>query len=207
MMCETYLPPPPPEALDHPLMVLLSSCLCMQEDDGVSAPTTPQAPGGGGYKGKGPLVPPPSTGIEPAPEPDLIQAHEAGLRAESLRRAAGRGDAEGVRALLEDSARPVAINAMDIHHNSALLLAAAKGHEPVVRLLIDHGVDVNACRPLTNETPLMVAAYKGHSGVVQMLLAAGCDVTPRHVGGYRSNKNAEQLAKTEAIKDLIRVRA
>ena len=49
-------------------------------------------------------------------------------------------------------------------------MAAAKGHEAVVKLLLDVGnVDIES-RNISGQTPLSLAATNGHAAVVQLLL-------------------------------------
>ena len=52
-------------------------------------------------------------------------------------------------------------------------MAAEKGHEAVVRLLIErHDVDIDA-KDSKGNTPLSVAAENGHKAVVQLLKDRG----------------------------------
>jgi ankyrin repeat protein len=76
-----------------------------------------------------------------------------------------------------------------------LLLACARGHVDVAKLLIANGAEVMA-RDYYGETPLHKAAAAGHKGVIKLLLEKGAEVnatsdhskwTPLHkasVGGY-----------------------
>src|SRR5437867_12012443 len=56
---------------------------------------------------------------------------------------------------------------------TALLYAAQKGNPEVVKILLDHGADVNAKETLSGMTPVMFAAFKGHTTIVRMLLERG----------------------------------
>jgi ankyrin repeat protein len=55
-------------------------------------------------------------------------------------------------------------------------LAAEKGHEAVVRLLLEAKADVDAKIESYGETALQLAAEEGHEAVVRLLLEAkgGC---------------------------------
>jgi hypothetical protein len=119
---------------------------------------------------------------------------------------ASRGDAARVKALLDGWQLPH----VDSRDNSfaggtALLSAAWQGHLTVVEMLLDRGASINAkdSSPFRcGWTVLMVAARCGHRKMVEMLLARGADVRARDSLGYA----AEDLATTEEIKDLLKVR-
>ena len=53
--------------------------------------------------------------------------------------------------------------------------ASLEGYLPVVRYLLQHGVDVNS-RNSADDTPLLLASWKGHLDVVQCLLEHGADM-------------------------------
>jgi outer membrane protein assembly factor BamB len=76
-------------------------------------------------------------------------------RGEELRDAALAGDAAKVRSLL-DAGVPVDAPAAR-HGQTALILAAGKGHAEVVRLLAERGADVNARERFFGQTPLREA--------------------------------------------------
>ncbi|KAJ1469358.1 ankyrin repeat-containing domain protein, partial [Baffinella frigidus] len=58
---------------------------------------------------------------------------------------------------------------------SALHAAVEGGHEDVVRLLIQHGADVNPTTEPQKQTPLHYAARKGNSVIAHILLRRGAD--------------------------------
>jgi ankyrin repeat protein len=64
------------------------------------------------------------------------------------------------------------INAMDTEGRTALILAAAHGHQTTVRLLLDAGADTNVVDN-SGRTPLMWAALSGYVDIVQALTDAG----------------------------------
>ncbi|XP_053402143.1 uncharacterized protein LOC128557808 isoform X2 [Mercenaria mercenaria] len=64
----------------------------------------------------------------------------------------------------------------------ALFIAAHRGHDKLVRRLIEAGADVNACTPL-GRTPLHVAASQGHGHIVDLLLEKGADIDAEDESG------------------------
>ena len=57
--------------------------------------------------------------------------------------------------------------------NTALMLAAWKGHEAMVALLLEKGADVNLRGHEPHDVALMKAAAQGHEAVVALLLESG----------------------------------
>jgi hypothetical protein len=74
---------------------------------------------------------------------------------------------------------------------TALLFAAVRGHDEIVRLLIEAGADVDA-QNLDGATPLMAAAVSGERGIVEMLVAAGADLRLRNAAGATARTKAEE---------------
>ncbi|EWZ97076.1 hypothetical protein FOWG_04277 [Fusarium oxysporum f. sp. lycopersici MN25] len=62
-----------------------------------------------------------------------------------------------------------------------LFLAVAKGHEPIVKLLLNQGADANTIRGSGNRPLLYVACSNGYGGIVELLLDKGADVELRIV--------------------------
>ncbi|PWK86819.1 ankyrin repeat domain-containing protein [Fulvimonas soli] len=106
-------------------------------------------------------------GAKPAPaggEPALVAA--AGIPDD---------DPAGVRLLLKHRA---AVNAPDAQRRSALMAAAAEGHEQIARALLAAGADPNLA-DRHGSTALMEAARSGASGIVALLAEAGADARAR----------------------------
>ena len=55
------------------------------------------------------------------------------------------------------------------------MMAAASGNADAVKVLLDHGADVNAKESAHGQTALMFAAALNRADVVQLLLARGAD--------------------------------
>ena len=89
--------------------------------------------------------------------------------------AAGRpGAATVVKLLLERGADP---KVRDKHGMTSVIRAAFNGDPESLKVLISHGVDVNACAEY--ETALSIAVNRNRAEIVDLLLANGADPTPR----------------------------
>lgn len=80
--------------------------------------------------------------------------------------------------------------------HTGVYLAAAFGHESIVRLLIETGVDLNMTGGKYTY-PLHAAAFAGHTTIVQVLLANGAD--PRLKGVFDSTCQAAFLGQHEDL--------
>lgn len=98
-------------------------------------------------------------------------AQEGQDPADLLLEGARYGDLDDVRAAL-DAGAPV--NVADDQGRTALHMAAANGHSPIVTLLLQRGADVGARNRELN-TPLHWAAMNGRSEVASQLMAYRSD--------------------------------
>ncbi|OLP91898.1 Ultraviolet-B receptor UVR8 [Symbiodinium microadriaticum] len=78
--------------------------------------------------------------------------------------AAGRGNLEVVRILLEHQADPD--KAQIENRATPLLMAASKGHSEVVRLLLEANADQDSDLTAGGVTPLLMACVRGHRGIM-----------------------------------------
>ena len=62
-----------------------------------------------------------------------------------------------------------------VHGNAGLHMAAQDGHVEVVKVLLDHGAEVDATND-SGQTPLHRAAACGHAQTAEELLARGAQV-------------------------------
>ncbi|HEV7689304.1 MAG TPA: ankyrin repeat domain-containing protein [Hyphomonadaceae bacterium] len=91
---------------------------------------------------------------------------------ERLYRAANRGDVEAVRELINtDKAN---VNAVMPGDGTALIAAARRGHEDVVRVLLSSGANPNLASP-GDGNALIHAARRGEVDIVRLLLDKGAD--------------------------------
>jgi Ankyrin repeats (3 copies)/Ankyrin repeats (many copies) len=119
-----------------------------------------------------------------------------------LHGAAYSGNLEVVRILIEYD--PAYINARDDDGETPLHWAS-RGHNfkdsSVVRLLLEHGADVNA-QGLNGWTPLHLASFKGALEVVRPLLEHGADVEAKDNGGETALQVAASSGRDEVVKLL-----
>jgi ankyrin repeat protein len=59
--------------------------------------------------------------------------------------------------------------------NSPLYAACIKGHEAIVKMLVDEGADVNAYNE-KGRTPIHAASSRGHIAIVKMLVRNKADI-------------------------------
>lgn len=132
----------------------------------------------------------------------LVMADEK-LNSE-FRVAAGMGQIERVQSLLKQGAdvnsrAPSAGNVPA--GGTALMLASARNHPEIVRLLISHGADVNQADE-GGGTPLIYAVWKGYKDIVALLLKNGTDIYAKTRDGRTPLSVAKQAGHTEIIKML-----
>ncbi len=59
------------------------------------------------------------------------------------------------------------------------MVASRTGNVDAIKVLLDHGADVNAKETLRGTTPLMWAADEGHAPAIQLLIEHGADIKAR----------------------------
>ncbi|HWS56431.1 MAG TPA: ankyrin repeat domain-containing protein [Pyrinomonadaceae bacterium] len=91
---------------------------------------------------------------------------------EQLYEAVRRGDAAGVKALLDKGAD---VNAKFRYGATALFKAAERGNAEVVKVLLERGADVNVKDTFYGATAMTWALDNGHVEVVRALLSKGSD--------------------------------
>lgn len=95
------------------------------------------------------------------------------------------------------------VNAQIGHCGNALQAASSRGHEAVVKILLDKGADVNAHGGYYGNA-LQAASDEGHEAVVKMLLDEGADINAQSEGGdYDSALHAASTGGHEAVVKML----
>ena len=87
-------------------------------------------------------------------------------------------------------------------NETALMIAAKKGHTKIAKALIDAGADVNAT-DIHGITALINAACKGHTKIAKALLARYAYIDTRLSDGGTALMCAALNGKTETVKVLL----
>lgn len=91
----------------------------------------------------------------------------------------------------------------DYDHLPALIWAVKKGHEPLVRLLLGKGVDVDTMGPGVGMTPLMFAVRSGNMNIIQMLMKKGAEINRMDARGHSPLVLAVRKRKTGVCSVLL----
>ena len=83
-----------------------------------------------------------------------------------------------------------------------IIEASKSGHEEIVKVLMDNGVDVNT-KDDYGFTPISYAALKGHDGIVDLLIENGAIVDVRNNWGGTALAQAVYFGHIEIAKTLI----
>ena len=121
---------------------------------------------------------------------------------DTLARRRYRGPQERARGGCEAAAREGGRRGVQgsTYGRTPLWWAAEKGHEAVVKLLLEKGADVESKDRYYGQTPLSWAAEKGHEAVVKLLLEKGADVESKDEYGrtplwWAAEKGHEAVVK------------
>jgi ankyrin repeat protein len=125
----------------------------------------------------------------------------ASLQAGSLHQAVRARDIVTLESLLT-TATDINVNETSKNKVTALHLAAATDFFPAVKLLIEHGADVNA-RTSTGFTPLHWAASKNAVDSIELLLANGSDVNAKARSNITPLHWAASKGSVDAVKLLL----
>lgn len=117
------------------------------------------------------------------------------------------GDIAAVKRILDED--PSLINVRDAKNLTPLHVAASRGKEQVIELLLDYGADVHGPTGEDTWTPVVFASYRGHIDAVRVLVEHGAGLTesdgnPIHYAGQRKHKEiCRLLVEHGAIDDLV----
>ena len=115
----------------------------------------------------------------------------------ALIKASGNGDIDAVRRLLKTK---------NLRKDDELLvfMAASKnGHDEIIALLLDHGVDVNILDD-NEQCALMIASQHGHVQIVQRLLHHGAQPNLKDSNGLSSLMMASQNSHHDTAQVLLK---
>jgi ankyrin repeat protein len=85
---------------------------------------------------------------------------------------------------------------------TALHQAARRGHQSIVRFLVEHGAQVSMPDE-HGQTLLHLAAQNGHEDLVQYALAEGCAIDTKDYNGYTSLHLAAENGQESMVKLLV----
>ena len=90
----------------------------------------------------------------------------------------------------------------DKFYRTAVMYAAEDGHVEVVRLLLEHGADINAPSKY-GSTAWNFAAWGGHVEVVRLLLEHGADINAQNDDGTTALMSAASGGRVEVMRFLL----
>ena len=133
--------------------------------------------------------------LEHAADPNLASFQDVS----ALMRACSEGHYDAARVLLHAGADAAHIAARDGEH--ALSLSAKAGHASCVRLLLEHGVPVDA-RTGADSTALMASASQGQASCLRILLGHRADVDATDSTGMHGAMLAAMIGDMECLQLL-----
>jgi ankyrin repeat protein len=118
---------------------------------------------------------------------------------EQLYDAAIKNDSLKVEALLDQGANPNVRLKRGSFELSILIWAAQHQYAKVVKLLVEHKVEVD-WRDVWKETALLYAAHTGNKAIVEILIAGGADPSAKDDQGSSVLDAAKESKNEEVIK-------
>lgn len=110
-----------------------------------------------------------------------IMGNNKSVRREDLLSASKNGDYERVEYLLKK--KKIDVNVSNSDYETPLHLACQNNHFEIVKLLIDHGANLEACRDFSDHTPFHYACENGHENIIKLLVENGVNIHARVSAG------------------------
>ncbi|KAF5706047.1 heterokaryon incompatibility protein [Fusarium globosum] len=102
----------------------------------------------------------------------------------------------------ESGPRVSNLDMQDVEGRTPLLLAASKGHDVLIELMLSEGFEPNT-RDAIDETPLLLASERGNFGVVEALLKHNADPNVRNTHGRTALSQAAQNGYDSLVRCLV----
>jgi hypothetical protein len=118
----------------------------------------------------------------------------------SLHQLAQSGDHARIQEVL--AASKIAVDHQDVHGNTALMWAGARGHPDVVQQLLRAGASVDL-QSKSGATALLYSARKGRADCVRALIAAQANPNLRDATGNSPVSTASKNGHAEIVRDLL----
>jgi ankyrin repeat protein len=99
---------------------------------------------------------------------------------------------------------PESVDLRNKQGETALILAARRGHDDYIEKLIDHGADINACDQ-DGCTALHYAAAYGHVDTISVLVDHGCRFAVQNKRGWTALDWSYSTAVAQHLQDTARI--
>lgn len=119
----------------------------------------------------------------------------------ALMKAINKNDSAKVKELIRQGAD---VNELEANGDAPLVMAAYKGYNEIVRVLLEAGADVEAVDPSMKATALHAAAYAGRAEAAQLLVDFHIDINKQGpYNGYTALHDAIWQNNVEVVKVLL----
>ena len=122
---------------------------------------------------------------------------DAFAQEDAIHKAAYHGELQKVRDLLQKRANP---NARDSFGGTALHAAMFQKNMEVVKILLDHGCDINAQGTGNGYTPLHDAVWADNEEALKLLLERGAKTNLKGKDGLTPYAKSQKEGKTKILK-------
>ena len=123
----------------------------------------------------------------------------------ALMNAINKNNASLVEQLIREGAD---VDELDANGDAPLVIAAYKGYDQILKLLLEAGADVKAVDPGMKATALHAAAYAGQTGAAQLLIEYQIDINKQGpYNGYTALHDAIWQDNVEIVKQLLAANA